>query len=86
MNTITFDKLRYAEKLQAGGISQEQAKVQADALDEALRETVATRYDVQDVKKEMKHDIELLSRDLTIKLYTVVGVATGIILAAIKLF
>ena len=62
MNTVTFDKLRYIEKLQAGGISSEQAKVQAEALDDALRETVATQHDVE----LLRRDMELLRRDMKI--------------------
>ena len=55
--------------------SNQQAEKLANAIDNALKETVAN-----------KHDIELLHRDLTIKLYMVAGAVIGIILAAMKLF
>ncbi len=51
--SITFDKLAYVERLKSGGYTEQQAKTQAEALDAALKESVAT-----------KHDIDLLRRDL----------------------
>ena len=74
MSTVTFDKLRFINTLKADNeFSDKQAEKLANAIDDALKETVATKY-----------DIELLRRDLTIKLYTVAGIVIGIILAAIK--
>ena len=74
MNIVTFDKLRYIEKLEAGGISQEQAKIQADALDDALRESVAT-----------KHDLSLMELRLTIRFGAMLIAGIGF-LAVIKFF
>ena len=67
MNAITFDKLAYVEALQASGFDQEQAAAQANALDTALRETVATKSDISDVQHEIelaRHEIELARRDI----------------------
>ena len=50
----TFDKLAYLETLRAGGITEEQAKVHAHALDAALHEAVATRADVDMVRLEIE--------------------------------
>ena len=62
------------ERLKAGGIPEGQARVHAEALDDALRETVAT-----------KHDVELLRRDF--KIWTLAqGAAIVAILASIKFF
>lgn len=60
MTTVAFDKLAYIDKLKSGGISDEQARVQAEALDTALRDTVATRADIAEIKvtiAEVKSDI-----------------------------
>ena len=79
-NGITFDKLGYVERLQASGFSEPQAKGAAEALnatlkdDVALKDTVATKYDLI----ELKHDLTL-----RIGAMVVTGV---LILAAMKFF
>ena len=81
-NAITFDKLAYVERLKESGFTQDQAKGAADALDSALKDSVAT-----------KHDIELLRRDmakLEVKLsmlqWMVGGIGVGVLLLVIKSF
>jgi hypothetical protein len=53
MTTITFDRFAYVDKLKASGISEEQARAQADALDTALRDIVATKSDLAELKYEL---------------------------------
>lgn len=53
MTTMTFDKLAYVDKLKAAGFEETQARALTDALDQALREEVATKSDL----KDLKHDI-----------------------------
>jgi hypothetical protein len=43
---ILFDRLAYVDRLKAGSFSEQQARAAADALGEALTETVATKADV----------------------------------------
>lgn len=74
MSTVTFDKLAYTEALRSAGLSAAQAKPHAQALDNALRDTVATR-----------HDLEILKRDLIITLGSMI-IALGGLLIAIKYF
>ncbi len=74
MSAITFDRLTYLETLKASGIPEAQARAHAVALDEALRDTVAT-----------KGDIEILKRDMTIRMGTMLAAAVGIIVTLIKL-
>jgi len=57
---VTFDKLVYVESLKAGGVDEKAAKAAANALDVALRETVATRHDID----EVKHDVALIRKDM----------------------
>lgn len=61
MNAVTFDKLTYVSKLERSGFSREQAEAQAEALDTALRESVATKNDVTD----LKYDINLLRTEIS---------------------
>lgn len=50
MATITFDTLKFAERLKAGGVPEAQAKAEAEALAAALAEAmdqqIATKRDV----------------------------------------
>ena len=50
MSTIAFDTLKYAERLRAAGVSEQQAKAEAEALrdvlSEALDTTLATKADI----------------------------------------
>jgi hypothetical protein len=78
---ITFDKLAYVDKLKSGGIDEVQARAHADALDQALRDAVATKADVQ----ELENKIELMGRDLTIRTGGMLILLFGA-LTAIKFF
>jgi hypothetical protein len=57
MSTLTFDTLKYAERLRAAGVPEQQAKAEAEALrdvlSEALESTLATKSDVQQVVHRM---------------------------------
>ncbi len=61
MATITFDTLKFVEKLKAAGVSEAQAKAEAEALQEALGAAeVATKRDIERVEsqlREMKAEI-----------------------------
>ncbi len=61
---ITFDKLVYIDRLKSAGIDEPQARAHAEALDQALRETVATKHDLREVRDEMRGAI----RDLREKM------------------
>lgn len=85
MTTTAFDRLTYVDKLKAAGIDDPTARAHADALEQALREEVATKRDIADVKQEIvavKHQIEVAFRDVTIRLGSMIIVATGVLLAA----
>ena len=53
MTDLLFDKLAYKDKLTASGVPEATARAHADALDEALRESVATKSDVALVRKDL---------------------------------
>jgi hypothetical protein len=57
MTTITFDTLAYAERLRDAGVPEQQAKVQASVLAEALsssRNELATRTDIALVQRDLQ--------------------------------
>jgi hypothetical protein len=51
---ITFDKLVYIDRLKSAGVAEPQARAHAEALDQALRDTVATKNDLRDLRDEMR--------------------------------
>ena len=57
MTTITFDTLAYVKTLREAGIEEKQAEAQATALATVLNghdESVATKSDVHDLKRDME--------------------------------
>jgi hypothetical protein len=63
MTTITFDTLRYTERLRAAGVPEQQAKAEAEALRDVLSEsldsTLATKSDMRDVRDDVAGGVEL---------------------------
>ena len=57
MATITFDTLKFVEKLRAGGVPEEQAKAEAEALvtafSEAMDSQLATKTDINQLEREL---------------------------------
>ena len=78
MATVTFDKLKYLETLKAGGVPDNQARVHAEALDDALRDSVATKTDIAELKA-------LISETKAEIIKWMFGVALGIIGALVAL-
>jgi hypothetical protein len=89
---ILFDKLAYIDRLKRAGIDEGQARAHAEAMDEALRESVATKSDIAAVKNDIaafradiEHKLEIAVRDMTIRMGGISVVLFGA-LAAIKFF
>lgn len=61
---FTFDRLTYIDRLTAAGFDDKQARARAEALDAALRESVASKGDVQDLGHELRREIEAVCQDL----------------------
>ncbi|MBK6905623.1 MAG: hypothetical protein IPH08_00320 [Rhodocyclaceae bacterium] len=57
MSTVTFDTLKFADRLEKAGLTREQAAAfaeeQKDVFSEALDTTLATKSDVADLKTEL---------------------------------
>ena len=57
MSTITFDTLKFVERLERAGVSREQATAFADAQKEAFAEaldtTLATKTDIEAIRSEL---------------------------------
>jgi hypothetical protein len=79
MTTITFDTLKYVEKLRAGGVPEEQAKAEAEALVTAFSEAM-------DSQLATKNDINRLERELVVIKWMVGLVLGGILALILKAF
>jgi hypothetical protein len=77
---IPFDTLKLARRLEAAGFPPQQAGDMAKAIAEAVSQR-ATKADIA----EPRRDMEILKRDMTIRLGTMMVIAVGIILAGFKL-
>jgi ubiquinone biosynthesis protein UbiJ len=95
---MPFDTLKLARRLEAAGFPPQQAGDMAEAIAEALAD-LATKSDIAALKADiaaLKADIaalearidtklEILKRDMTIRLGSMMVIAVGVILAGFKL-
>jgi chromosome segregation ATPase len=50
---VLFNQFAYADRLKRGGFTDDQARASAEALADALSETVATKSDIAELKTEI---------------------------------
>jgi hypothetical protein len=81
---ITFDRLAYIDRLKEAGFDDKQARAQADALDAALRDSVATRADLEELAGELRTEMANLKVDILRWLVVTQIALGGVILAAVK--
>ena len=85
MTELLFDKLTYMDRLQRAGIAEPQARAHAEAMEEALRESVATKADIARLETRITSEIALAVRDMTIRM-GVIATALFAALASIRYF
>ena len=88
MSAITFDTLKFANRLKSVGVPDKQAEAEAEALAEALEvnlKDLSTKADLLAAKVELQQEMRLLEQRLIIKLGTLVALAIGIVAALVKL-
>jgi len=92
MAAITFDTLKYANRLKSAGVPDKQAEAEAEALSEALEVNLKELV----TKEDLHHEIESLRREmlsgfiqveqrLVIKLGGLMALSIGIVAALVKL-
>lgn len=79
MATITFDTLKFVERLKAGGVPEDQAKAEAGALVTAFSEAM-------DSQLATKSDINRPERELLVIKWMVGLVLVGILTLILKAF
>jgi len=57
MTAVVFDTLSYAEKLENGGYTAQQAKTQAHAMKELIEDQIASKTDIAATEAALKLDI-----------------------------
>jgi len=85
MSAITFDTHAYIKKLEAVGVPEKQAEVQAQAISELVNDRLVTKEDLEHAAKELEHTIKELEYRLVIRLGGMMVVAIGIVTALVKL-
>ena len=69
-SALTFDRLAYVDRLRNGGIEEGQARAHAEALDAALRDSVATRNDLDELGRDLRGEIREVETRLEAKIET----------------
>jgi hypothetical protein len=82
---FAFDTLGYAKHLRDAGVPQDQAEAHAEAARQFIMAELATRYDLDVLRRELETRIDVLRRDLEAKIDTLslrLTVRMGVMLAA----
>jgi hypothetical protein len=92
----TFDSLGYAKRLRDGGVPQDQAEAHAEAARDFIMVELATKADllatkhelrssIDELRTELRNNIETQSLRLTVRLGAMLVVAIGALAAILKL-
>ena len=92
MTAITFDSLGYFERLKDAGFTEEQAKVQANAMREIIEERLATKADLVQLEerltneiRKMESEMQKLELRMTLKLGAMLAASVAIVATLVKL-
>jgi hypothetical protein len=61
---LLFDKLAYIDRLKRAGISEDHARAHADAMDEAFRESIATKPDIVRLEHKIGDEVARLEHKI----------------------
>lgn len=90
MSAVTFDTLKYVERLTSAGLPAQQAKAEAEALRDALSELVelrslATKEDVAMIRADVKTEIAEAKADIIKWMAGLLLAQAGLVAALVKL-
>jgi hypothetical protein len=86
MSTITFDTLKFVRTLKAAGVPENQAEAISEAFRDAQGEAeLATKRDIDDLRRDMDARFIQMEQHLIIKLGTLMALSIGIVAALVKL-
>ncbi len=93
MAAITFDTLKFANKLKSAGVPDKQAEAEAEALSEALevnlKELVTKEYlsrEIRDIEQRIDTRFERIDGELKLMCWMLGMVLAGIISLVLKAF
>lgn len=81
MSALTFDTLKFANRLKAAGADSRLAEAEAEALSEVLELNLGEVV----TKELLQQELKLLEQRMVIKLGALMVVAVGIVAALVKL-
>jgi hypothetical protein len=81
MTVITFDTLKFANKLKAAGVPAQQAEAEAEALSDVFEANLNELV----TKETLQQELSLLEQHMTIKLGGMMAVAIAITATLVKL-
>ncbi|MBK6402090.1 MAG: DUF1640 domain-containing protein [Rhodocyclaceae bacterium] len=88
MSAMTFDTLKFANRLKSAGVPSAQAEAEAEALAEvfdANLKELATREDIKRLETGFDGKLIQLEQRMTIKLGTLMVLAVGVMATLVKL-
>ena len=88
MTTLTFDTLKFVQRLEKAGVSREHATAEAEALAEVFASAgqgIATKSDLEKLETRLESKMDALELRLTIKLGAFMAASVGTTVALIKL-
>lgn len=88
MTTLTFDTLKFANRLKAAGAEPKLAEAEAEALAEVFEanlKELATREDLKRLEERLDAKLLHLEQRMTIKLGSLMVVAVGLVAAIVRL-
>lgn len=82
--TLTFDTLKFVEKLETAGVPRDHAKAEAEALADVLQASadVATKHDLETLEHRLSEKIEAANSNI-IKWLAGLMIAQGAAIAAL---
>jgi hypothetical protein len=82
---FAFDTLGYAKHLRDAGVPQDQAEAHAEAARQFIMAELATRYDLDVLRRELETKIDTLSLRLTVRMGVMLAAGVAALAAIIKL-
>lgn len=85
MANIAFDTHKFVKDLTNTGMATNQAEVLADHYATLLNDRLATKDDIEQLRTEVKKDIELLRKDMMVAILGAQIVSIGVICSVFAL-
>lgn len=84
-HAITFDTLSYSKKLREAGFTEKQAELQAQALAGIIDENLATKHDIELVRRDIKEMEASVKADIIKWVAGMLAAQAAIVAALVKL-